>query len=306
MFKKSIITTVAAITFTTILSPVFAGGMEDMGPHQEKSTYNDTNTPAHKNYAINKGQWSATARAGIAPTLFNNNIKATGTITNISSGPVTIPDGNYSIFNNPSVYRDSRKFDWGDLYDLPFTASAELAYGIMDNLELFLNFDYNYAAADRRKYAPVNFLNNTFTFSSKPKNFNSYAGYLGGRFYVDMDSFVIPFVGAKLGFVHRTHGKFTIHNVTSGNPQTFIIKAPFFKSSTGFSGGLQLGFDYRISDVFSIVAMAEAIGSTGFKYDKHLNHIYTRPNVLKAYSKVTRVAKSTLSFPITLGMKVRY
>ncbi|MDP3531851.1 MAG: hypothetical protein Q8S31_00970 [Alphaproteobacteria bacterium] len=307
MLKKSIVTTIASIAFLTASSSVFAGGMEDMGPHHQKTVYsNADSTSSDTNYAIHEGQWSVAARAGIAPTMFSNDIKLTGTIANVTGGPVTIPSGNYSIFNNSSVYRDSRKFDWGDLYDLPFTASAEIAYGIMNNLELFLNFDYSYAAADDRRYTPFTFVGRNNTLKSKTKNYNSYAGYVGGRFYVDIDSFVTPFVGAKLGFLHRTHGKFSVRNLTSGNPNPTSTHVPFFRNSTGFSGGLQLGFDYRLSDVFSIVAMAEAIGSTGIKYNKHFNQVRTSPGVLKAFSQITRSAKSTLSFPLTMGVKLRY
>jgi hypothetical protein len=302
MLKKSIVTT----AFLTALSPVFAGGMGDMGPHQQNSVYTSEVASTHKNYAVHQGQWSASVRAGIAPTMFSNDIKLTGTIANVTGGPVTIPGGTYAIFNSSSVYRDSRKFDWGDLYELPFTAGAEIAYGIMNNVELFLNFDYCYAAADDRRYSSFKFLGRNFTLQSKPKNFNSYAGYIGGRYYVDIDSFVTPFVGAKIGFLHRTHGKFSVRNLTSGNPRPTHTNVPFFKNSTGFSGGLQLGFDYRLSEIFSIVAMAEAIGSTGVKYNKHFNQVRVSSGVLKAYSKITRSSKSTLSFPMTMGIKIRY
>lgn len=293
-------------TFLTSSTLVFAGGMEDRGSHHPKPNYAaDIGATPTNNYAVRKGQWSVAARTGIAPTFLSRKIRATGTIVNITGGPVTVPGGSYSIFNSPFVYRDSRKFKWSNLYDMPFTAGGDITYGVMDNLEIVLNFDYNYAASEVRKYTPVNYLGRTFTFKSKPKNFNSYAGYVGGRLYVDIDSFVTPFIGAKLGFVHRAQSKLVIKNVTSGSAQIFTINVPFFKSSTGFSGGLQLGFDYRLSDAFSLVLMGEAIGSSGVKYNKGFNNIYTRPGVLKAFSRITRTAKTTLTFPITAGVKVR-
>lgn len=255
--------------------------------------------------AIREGQWSVSARAGIAPTLFSEDAKVTQTIVNTTAGAVTVPSGRYAITNNSRVYRNSHKFGWDDSYNLPFTAGADIGYGVMDNFEVFLNFDYLYAGGDDRKYDPITFLGRTSTIKTEFKNHNSYAGYVGGRYFFDIDSFVSPFVGAKLGFLHRSASRMTSQLSTTGIAGVSTFDVPVYKSSTGFSGGLQLGFDYGLSDVFSIVAMGEMIGSTSVKTNKDFNLVFTRPGASKSFSQVTRGPKGTLSFPITLGIKAR-
>lgn len=255
--------------------------------------------------AIREGQWSFSARAGIAPTIFSEDAKISYTGVNITGGPVTVPSGNYSTPSNGNYYRQSYKYSWGDTYDLPFTAGGDIGYGVMDNFEVFFNFDYLYAGGDEHRIAPINFLGREFTTRREFKDYNSYGFYLGGRYYFDIDSFVSPFVGAKLGILSRSKSRLTEKVLTSGDPTLRQIRTPFYKSSTGFSGGLQLGFDYAITDAFSAVAMAEMIGSTSVKANKNTNFIHERPRAIRLYSRVYKAPKGTLSFPITLGIRAR-
>lgn len=275
--------------------------------------------------ALKEGQWTGTVRAGIAPTVMTKSARMTRTYTNTTPGvPVALPAGSGDLnMTNGNFFRRSYSTNFGDLHGLPFATGFDIGYAIQDNVELFFNFDWNVASGKKKTalnekttttLAGVPVSNAQYFSKYKQGSYNSLGFYAGARYYFDMDSKFSPFVGAKLGLIHRSHGKHSMKDVdTYGNliANTTRIdlasyRAPFMKSSTGFSGGLQAGVDYKVTDQVSVNWMAEVIGSTSLKANKKTNQVHRDAATgLTTFTKVTRNPGSTFSFPITVGVKVR-
>lgn len=300
----------STMLLAAVSANVFAGGTQDMGAHQQSAQHAEPIAmPVAAIQAceptLKEGQWTFTARAGIAPTS-SKKARVTRTFTNTTPNQViTFPAGYNNVTNSQFTRRSYNVKSNG----LPFTTGFDVGYAVMDNVEAFFNFDYAYASGES-KTIDNKFTGITSTSKYKQGNFNSYGFYLGGRYFYDMNCEFSPFVGAKLGLIHRTHGKHTITDTTTiaGVKTVRSYKAPLYKNSTGFSAGLQAGFDYRVAEQVSLFVMGEVIGSTSVKTHKKTHVAYRVPgtgSTSTVFSKVTRSPKSTFSFPITAGVKVR-
>jgi outer membrane protein W len=283
----------STMLLAAVSANVFAGGTEDMGQkpvlHVEPTAMPIAAIQACEP-AVKEGQWTFTARAGIAPTVYGKQARSTHTISN-------------------STFKESYSVKE---HGLPFTTGVDVGYAVMDNVEGFFNFDYSTASGKKRRAIThsITFAGNTDvrTTSYKQGNFNSYGFYLGGRYFFDLDCKFSPFIGAKLGLLYRTHGKHTVtdrHTYNGIFDSADTYKTPLFKNSTAFSAGLQLGADYRVAEQVSLFVMSEVIGSTKPKTNKNRNAVYTYPHGNVLYSKVTRSPGASFSFPITAGVKVR-
>ncbi|MDP1974693.1 MAG: hypothetical protein Q8K37_01845, partial [Alphaproteobacteria bacterium] len=221
-------------------------------------------------------------------------------------------------------------------HNMPYTFGIDLGYAPMDNVEVFFGFDYTKASGkkqtgireniDTKKYTNAYSTGTKTTdLVSKYKqgNYATYGFHLGGRYFFDLDSKFSPFVGGKLGLTRHTHGKHKVKDTRNirkvgtyifgnsfdhTNTKTTKYSLPLYRNSIGFSAGLQAGFDYRVSEQVSLVAMAEVIASTGIKTNKKINLVYRdvgNGNRATVFSKVTRSPKTAFSFPLTAGVKVR-
>lgn len=254
--------------------------------------------------AVKEGQFTITPHAGIAPTS-SKDARVTRTFTRTTPGQVVnFPAGNQDVTNNNFVRRSYNT----KAHNMPYTFGIDLGYAPMDNVEVFFSFDYTKASGKKQTAIreEIKLPTTKYDLVSKYKqgNFATYGLHLGGRYFFDVDSKVSPFVGGKLGLTRHTHGKHKVKDsIISGK-----YALPLYKNSIGFSGGLQAGFDLRVSEQVSLVAMAEAIASTGIKTNKKTNLVYRTKgtgNNYTVFSKVTRSPKTAFSFPITAGVKVR-
>ncbi|MDP3531854.1 MAG: hypothetical protein Q8S31_00985 [Alphaproteobacteria bacterium] len=282
--------------------------------------------------AVKEGQFTVTPHAGIAPTS-SKDARVTRTFTKTTPGQkVNFPASNQDVTDNTFVRRSYN----AKSHNMPYTFGIDLGYAPMDNVEVFFGFDYTKASGKkqtsiRKNISTKNYTNaystgtKTTDLVSKYKqgNYASYGFHLGGRYFFDLDSKFSPFVGGKLGLTRHTHGKHKVKDTTSirtvgttllgnsfdyTNPKTAKYSLPLYKNSIGFSAGLQAGFDLRVSEQVSLVAMAEAIASTGIKTNKKTNLVYRTQgagNNYTVFSKVTRSPKTAFSFPLTAGVKVR-
>lgn len=262
---------------------------------------------------VKEGQWTVSARAGIAPTTMTQSPRMTRTFAPQAPGQtITLPSGHENL--DPSAtnnfYRRSYRPGFSKLHGLPFALGFDLGYAAMDNVEVFFNFDWN-TAGGKKKTALHEAGDHVIKSHYKQGRFNSCGFYLGGRYFFDIDSDFSPFLGAKLGLVHRSHGKHKMndkYNVvtplgTVEEQENYRI--PFMKSSTGFSGGLQLGARYKVTEQVSLNLMAEVIGSTALKANTKLNRSSYNSQYQEAtFTKVTRKPGGTFSFPITAGVTV--
>lgn len=301
MLRKSFLTSVAAVTFSTALTPVFAGGMHDMGsrpaPVYHPAAPVEVPTQVVRSCegpTLKEGQWTITARAGIAPTSHNRKARVRQTFINGTTN-------NTLYINTYDVHH----------HNTPFTASIDLGYVPMDNVEAFFNFDFATASTSRRHVVnsisdPAGTINVSTRY--KPDDFNSYGFYLGGRYFFDVDSRFSPFLGAKLGILTRSHGKHRVSTIATQNGVDILdahYKAHHNRDSTGFSGGVQAGLDYCVNDPVSLFVMAEAIGTTGSGHHNRDTHVFTNSRRDLLYSRVSRSSGSNFAFPITAGLKVR-
>ncbi|MDP1724369.1 MAG: hypothetical protein Q8L85_06675 [Alphaproteobacteria bacterium] len=261
--------------------------------------------------AVKEGQFTVTPHAGIAPTS-SKDARVTRTFTKTTPGQVVnFPAGNQDVADNTFVRRSYN----AKSHNMPYTFGIDLGYAPMDNVEVFFGFDYTKASGKKQTgiREEIKLPTSKYNLVSKYKqgNYASYGFHLGGRYFFDLDSKFSPFVGGKLGLVRHTHGKHKIKDTeifNGGFDSTQKYSAPLYKNSIGFSGGLQAGFDFRVSEQVSLVAMAEAIASTGIKTNKKTNLVYRiqgRGNNETVFSKVTRSPKTAFSFPLTAGVKVR-
>ena len=298
MLRKSFLTTIAAVTFSTALTPAFAGGTGDMG-HRPAPVYHPAPVEpvvarSCEGPTLKEGQWTLTARAGIAPSSSNRKGHTKMTFIDATTGSIIGTHSHRTTLRNTS-----------------FTAGVDLGYVPMDNVETFFNFDFATSGSKNgHAYPAVNTPTGPIQGSIhyKQDNFYSYGFYLGSRYFFDLDCKFSPFIGAKLGVLNHQHGKHKIRvRITQNNNELLNVRYQTHhnKNSTRFSGGFQLGADYCVSDPVSLFIMAEAIGTTKSNKRKHETHTFKDIYGNRLHSKSTHATKGTFSFPITAGIKVR-
>lgn len=302
MLKQTIRTSATLFALTAITTPTFAGGIGDMGPRQAP-VYHPAPIEAPAPVVarecagplLKEGQWTMNLRAGISPTVYGRKARLEQRLADASTGTAITTDS-YDVHH----------------HNLPFTASADLGYVPMDNLEVFFNFDFATASGSKKHFThsladPVGtvYLNTRY----KQDNFNSYGFYLGGRYFFELDDCRFsPFLGAKLGLRHQTNGKHKVRTIVTQNNLTLYdlsYKTHHSKNSTGFSGGIQAGLDYCVTNQVSLFAMGEAIGSTGSSSRKHEERVWQNAQNDVLYSRARRSSGGSFTFPITAGIKVR-
>lgn len=301
MLRKSFLTTIAAVAFSTALTPVFAGGASDMG-HRPAPVYHPATveTPTQvvhpcEGPALREGQWTFTARAGIAPTTRNKKSHISQRFVNGYTHGIA-----RAKFKNHN--------------DLPFTTGFDIGYVPMDNTEVFFNFDYAYAGSSHKRHVRNSIADTSGTIHLSTRyrqgDFNSYGFYFGGRYFFDIaDCKFSPFLGGKMGVIYRNNERHNIRVVATQNNSTLIngyYRAPLHRDSTGFSAGIQAGLDYCINDPVSVFVMTEAILGTNANSHVHSRLVFTdAPRQDRLYTRGTHKNGTTFAFPITVGVKVR-
>lgn len=255
--------------------------------------------------------WTAAIRAGVAPAIFNKD----GRFTATAVGPgVTLPIDLTGDVTTGNQHQRSKTFVFNDLYNLPFAAGGDLGYFVCDNWEFFLNFEFMHACnkhltliAKGDSNDPNNALDNDYTYNWSPRDVSTYALYFGTRYYLcrwPVDC-LMPFVGVKLGAVgaNNCSGGEKV-KLTIDDGRTFLRERETDKSCASFTAGLQLGFDWVFDDNFALTFMSEVIGAFGdtFKSGRQLHGATLQG---EAYTNVSANPKALISFPITLGFRVR-
>ncbi|MDP1724367.1 MAG: hypothetical protein Q8L85_06665 [Alphaproteobacteria bacterium] len=328
MLRKSFLTTIAAVAFSTALTPAFAGGTGDMG-HRPAPVYHPAapvEVPTQvirscEGPALREGQWTFTARAGIAPTSDGDDkARVRQTFVNGSTyGSTYDPVYGPTYGSHGSTY-DSHGSTHGVVHnrfkhhnDLAFATGFDIGYVPMDNVEVFFNFDYAYSGGSKKHLRnSISDHDGTIDLSTRYKqgNLNSYGFHIGGRYFFELDDCNFsPFVGAKLGVSYRNHDRHNVRVVVTQNNSTLInglYRSPLHRDTTGFSAGIQAGLDYCVSDPVSLFIMGEAIGITNSNSHVHKRLVFTdAPRSDRLYTYGSHKIGSTFTFPITVGVKVR-
>lgn len=249
-----------------------------------------------------EGTWAVSARAGIAPTVFSKK-------------------GEFSLLaiDDSGVLASSPKsFTFTDLYRLPFTTGLDVGYFISDNWELFANFNYTQACKKKFSFDVTvddndadDVFDDAATVTWHIRDMNSFGFYLGSRYYLaewTMGDF-LPFVGAKLGFKNRGNcgGNEKVHVfITEDDGTVTNLRAirDGSKDCTSFTGAFQWGFDWMFDDNYALTFMSELVGTSRRAF-KSGNQFIATDGDDTLVSNVTKNPRGTLSFPVTLGIRVR-
>lgn len=236
-----------------------------------------------------EGRFTFTPKIGIAPTTYNKKIDL------------------HTEFSNPGVSTEGLRTahaPFSKAFRFPFTAGFDFGYAVFSDTELFLNAEYIHAEGKKKHLYPRPALNARF------EDFNQIGAYLGLRWYMDIHEIVSPFVGGKIGFVHRERLHLRMHVSEPNVKNNEMVKIKLGHSSDAFGGGLQLGFDFILNTLFSVQLMGEAETSTKLSSKKKTKSLrYETTNNNGTYTGTVRLAKSpktTFSFPITFGCKFRF
>lgn len=204
------------------------------------------------------GRWSVGIEAGAEfPTSGDVHNGATSRIADL--GPLN-PD---LAGVDAELRIRSRSFD--NIYGNGMNIGAELAYGIMENAELFGSVRYMKADEGTVQVggAFVPALDTTLPVYGTFSDYKSYAIEAGYRQYFGNGP-LKPYVAGRLGaaFTDKIRASFDIPDAG-----ITIENAPFFKSSTSFSAGLDVGVSYAVSDMVTLQAETGIRHITSLKDD---------------------------------------
>ncbi len=159
--------------------------------------------------------------------------------------------------------------EYGDVYDAPPALTAELAYGLSDQIELVGAVSYSTADEGRVQVgsAFVPALNATLPVFGQFGELSTIAVEAGARFYPGGEGAIRPFVGARAGFVRQdsVNATFTIPDAPAGG--ITLRNVPFFDETTmltaGLEGGVAVAFGDAITGGVSVAAryIGEADGN---------------------------------------------
>lgn len=140
---------------------------------------------------------------------------------------------------------ESRDFD--DVYGTMWEFGGEIGYGLSDQGEAFAIASYTWGSGDRLQVggAVVPALDTTLPVFGEFDKFKAWSAELGYRHHFNPGGNFRPYVAGRAGlqFVDSINATFTV-------PDAGITLAdvPFYKSSTIFTGGLELGVRYLVGD----------------------------------------------------------
>ncbi len=144
----------------------------------------------------------------------------------------------------------SRKYS--DVYDAPIQLSAELSYGMSENIEVFGSVYYSKTEGKRLQVgtADVAALTTVYPVFGKFGDLTNLGLEAGGRYFFGNGRF-IPFLGGSVGIVNQDGIKatFTIPGAPAGG--ITLSNVPFFKATTSATLGLEAGLAANLTEQFS-------------------------------------------------------
>lgn len=234
-----------------------------------------------------EGDITVAARAGVAPAAFKRKATLSTTVSTVAN-----------------AFAEEQSKNFNKLHSLPFTAGADIGYVIQDNLELFVNFDYAHACAKKIDFTTKAPNATGVTWKTRP--YSSFAAYFGARHYFCQTGDFLPFAGAKLG-VRRFASCSKGATVTGHFSPDVTFKRNSLSSCTGFSGGVQFGFDYFVAENYALTFMSEILATTGKRFNSkaEIHRAASAATPLGLQTQVTRNPRAMFSFPITLGLRIK-
>jgi hypothetical protein len=182
------------------------------------------------------------------------------------------------------------------IYGESYNIGGELAYGLSDNSEVFGSYRYNYTGRGTAQVgnAFVAATNQTLPITGEFGKYKSHNVELGYRQYFG-EGALQPYgaVRGGIGFVDKINANFTIPAANIA-----INNARFYKKSTVFTGGADLGVSYDVGTNVSIQAEA------GLRYASKLNDEDADIGGLGLAS--INNSGDRLSIPVTLRLKVGF
>lgn len=150
----------------------------------------------------------------------------------------------------------SRSYD--QIYGTTWNIGAELAYGIRENAELFGQFRFQRAGRGTVQVggAFVPALDTTLDVNGTFDRLSTYAIEVGYRQFFGSGA-LKPYVAGRVGaaFTDSINATFVIPDADIA-----INNAPFYKSSTSFVAGGDLGLSYKLG------SSVDLIGEVGLRY----------------------------------------
>lgn len=188
----------------------------------------------------------------------------------------------------------SRSFD--QIYGTTWNIGAELAYGIRENAELFGQFRYQQGNQGTVQVggAFVPDLNTTLPVNGTFGDLKSYAIELGYRQFFGSGA-LKPYVAGRVGaaFTDSINATFVIPDA-----DIRIADVPFYKSSTSFVAGGDIGLSYKLG------SNVDLIGEVGLRYTTGLRGDDSAIGGL-GLSSINEVG-DRLDVPVRAGLKVHF
>lgn len=151
---------------------------------------------------------------------------------------------------------ESRAFD--DIYDTGWTLGGEMSYGYTDATRFFVSLDYTRLDAGDEQVGSVTVpaLGATLPLRGDFGDYEAWSAQVGMRYRFANRGLWTPFVGGRLGAtrIESIEARFFVP-FQDGNAVD-LTNVPFFDSSTAFTGGIDFGLDYEISDTFGLGLIA--------------------------------------------------
>lgn len=137
--------------------------------------------------------------------------------------------------------------DYDDVYGTMWEIGGEIGYGLSDQGQAFALVSYTWGNGDRLQVggAAVPALETTLPVFGDFDDFGAWGVELGYRHHFDADGNWRPYVAGRAGlqFVDSINATFTVPDAA-----ITLADVAFYKSSTVFTGGLEVGISYAVGD----------------------------------------------------------
>lgn len=191
-----------------------------------------------------------------------------------------------------------------DNFNVPWLVGIDLGWAASPHVEIYAEFNYRQTTS---KDFPIEVtiageptrVDNTLT------DFKALSAYAGFRYYFDrvFCNKCAFFFGTKMGFVH--YSTIRAMPVTLTVPSlnfSFSQNSDWFPKSFAPAGALQVGFDYHITDCFSLFGAFEILAATAPK--TNVNIPSRDPLESLGVTNVVRGSNGTLTtFPVVFGLR---
>ena len=256
---------------------------------------------------LNCGSLNFMLRVGAAPTVWRDR----GSFSAVSCNALAIPGFNQSIVD---IFQLPR---FGKFFRVPWIIGGQIGYALTNNFEVYL--EANYRSAKPREFTlsnviiPNDTVNIRLTFANHYRAFDAYIGarYYWGRCWCEQVAF---FLGAKFGLVSYKPVcfQYAVSSIAcpAATPLSSSANTPFFLRHTAPGAGLNFGFDWCLGCGWSVMLIAEVVGSCGPSSNSNIVAgnacpVSMLPGILPNNLIVGSIGKE-LFFPITIGLKYSF